>query len=337
MIKKIIFITWTRADYWKIKSLINILIKDKNFEVYIFATWMHMHKKYWKTINEIYKNWYKNIFPFFNNYTENSDMGIVLANTIIWLSSYVHDITPDLIIVHGDRWEALAWAIVWSFNNILVWHIEWWEESWTIDESIRHSVSKLSHIHFVSNDEARKNLIQMWEDYNNIFIIWSPDLDIMDKAINYDINFIKNKYGIFFENYSIAIFHPVTTEYDNFHIYSKNFVDALLESWEKFIVIYPNSDKWSEYIFLEYKRLENSKNMLLFPSIRFEYFLALLYNSNYIIWNSSSWIKEAPYYWIKSIDIWTRQSNRYDKNHTTIIHSWYEKKRYTKFYFKNKK
>ena len=148
----------------------------------------------------------------------------------------------------------------------------------------------------------------------------------MDKAINYDINFIKNKYGIFFENYSIAIFHPVTTEYDNFHIYSKNFVDALLESWEKFIVIYPNSDKWSEYIFLEYKRLENSKNMLLFPSIRFEYFLALLYNSNYIIWNSSSWIKEAPYYWIKSIDIWTRQSNRYDKNHTTIIHSWYEKK-----------
>ncbi len=321
--KKIVFLTWTRADFWKIKSLIEILTIDKDFEVYIFATGMHLNPKYGKTINEIYKCGFKNIFPFFNH-RDGDSMELVLSKTISWFSDYVNDIQPDMVIVHWDRSEALAGAIVWSFNNILVWHIEWWEISGTIDELIRHSVSKMAHLHFVSHQEARENLIQMGEEPSNIFVIGSPDIDIMKKAIKLNIEDIKKYYNISFSEYAIAMFHPVTTEYDTFHEQAKNFVDALLASKDNYIVIYPNNDKGAEFIFEEYKRLENRENILLFPSLRFEYFLKLLSNAKYMIWNSSAGIREAPFYWISSIDIGTRQSNRYEK-WNSIIHSEYDK------------
>ena len=88
-------------------------------------------------------------------------MDLTLSKTIRGFSQYVNEIKPDMIVVHGDRPEALSGAIVGSFNNILVSHIEGGELSGTIDESIRHSVSKLSHLHFVSNQDSKKRLMKM--------------------------------------------------------------------------------------------------------------------------------------------------------------------------------
>ncbi len=111
-------------------------------------------------------------------------MDLTLAKTIEGLSAYVKNINPDLIVVHGDRVETLAGSIVGSLNNILVAHIEGGEVSGTVDELIRHSVSKLSHIHFVSNAEAAKRLEQMGEIKSSIFTIGSPDIDIMFSAVS---------------------------------------------------------------------------------------------------------------------------------------------------------
>ena len=108
--------------------------------------------------------------------------------------------------------EALAGAIVGSFNNIHVGHIEGGEVTGTIDESIRHSVSKLSHYHFVSNEESKNRLVQMGENKDTIFIIGSPDLDIMKKKNLPSIDKTKKLYDIRFDKYSIMIFHPVTTD-----------------------------------------------------------------------------------------------------------------------------
>ena len=128
-------------------------------------------------------------------------------------SHYITEIKPDLIIVHGDRLEAMAGAIVGSFNNILVAHVEGGEVSGTIDESIRHSVSKMAHIHLVANEEAKKRLIQLGEFENSIYVFGSPDLDLMNPAYLPNLEKVKKYYEIEFEEFSIAIFHPVTTEY----------------------------------------------------------------------------------------------------------------------------
>lgn len=320
--KKIVFLTGTRADFGKLKSLISILQDKEAFEPHIFATGMHMIEKYGNTVIEIQKCGFKNIYQFINH-TNESTMDLTLAKTIEGFSSYVYRIKPDLIVVHGDRVEALSGAVVGSLNNILVAHIEGGEISGTIDELIRHSTSKMSHIHYVSNDLAKKRLIQMGELEDSIFVIGSPDVDIMFSNTLPSIQEAKSYYEIEFKEFAIAMFHPVTTEVYDMVVYANNFVDALLNDSQNYVVIYPNNDLGSEAIFKAYERLKGNKRFRIFPSLRFEYFLTLLKNSKYMIGNSSAGIRETPYYGIPAINIGTRQQNR--AHHETIIHTEYGK------------
>lgn len=311
--KKIVFITGTRADFGKLKSLITISQSSDDFEVHIFATGMHLIDKYGKTINEIYKSGFNNIFPFINH-DDIIHMDRNLAKTIDGFSHYISEIKPDLIVVHGDRIEAMAGAIVGSLNNILVAHIEGGEVSGTIDELIRHSISKLSHIHLVSNIEAKNRLIQMGEIDSSVFNIGSPDLDLMNSDKLPTLEHVKSYYNIEFEKYAILMFHPVTTEVDKLKDQVNILTESLLISGKNYIVIYPNNDLGSNLIFDEYNKFKSIDNFLMFPSIRFEYFLVLLKNSEFIIGNSSAGIREAPYYHIPTINIGNRQNNRVKSN-----------------------
>jgi UDP-N-acetylglucosamine 2-epimerase (hydrolysing) len=119
--KKVLFLTGTRADFGKIKPLISILEKQQGFEVFVFVTGMHLKRIC--TYIEIERCNFKNLHTF-ENHTDESTMDLTLAKTIEGLSGYAKEINPDLIVVHGDRVETLAGAIVGSLNNILVAHIE---------------------------------------------------------------------------------------------------------------------------------------------------------------------------------------------------------------------
>lgn len=307
--KKILFLTGTRADFGKIKSLISVLDIHQDFEVFVFVTGMHLQKEYGYTLLEIERCDFKNIHRF-ENHTHESTMDLTLAKTIEGLSGYCKQVQPDLIVVHGDRVETLAGAIVGSLNNILVAHIEGGELSGTVDELIRHSVSKLSHIHFVSNDDAAKRLVQMGEIESSIYTIGSPDIDIMFSDSLPDLETVKRYYEIDFEDYAIVMFHPVTTEANEMQKYIKNFVISLLNDSHNYVIIYPNNDLGSQYIIDEYEVLKKHPRFRVFPSLRFEYFLTLLKNGQFIIGNSSAGIREAPYYGIPIINIGTRQQNR---------------------------
>ena len=307
--KKILFLTGTRADFGKIKSLISTLENNQEFEVFVFVTGMHLQKEYGYTLIEIERCNFKNIHAF-QNHTHETTMDLTLAKTIEGFSSYCKKINPDLIVIHGDRVETLAGAIVGSLNNILVAHIEGGELSGTVDELIRHSVTKLSHIHFVSNDEAAKRLLQMGEIKSSIFTIGSPDIDIMFSDNLPTEETVKEYYQIDFDEYAIVMFHPVTTEDKQMRHYADDFVASLLAVDENFVVIFPNNDLGSKYIIDAYQKIANNKRFRIFPSLRFEYFLVLLKKAKFIIGNSSAGIREAPYYGIPVINIGTRQQNR---------------------------
>lgn len=309
MKKKVVFLTGTRADFGKMKPLIKKIEEAHDFENHVFVTGMHTLSKYGSTYREVEKEGYNNIYKYINQ-TENAKMDIILSNTILGFSNYVNEIRPDMIIVHGDRVEALAGAIVGSMNNILVSHIEGGEVSGTIDELIRHSITKLSHIHFVSHEEAKKRVIQLGEEESNVYVIGSPDIDVMLSSSLPTIEEAKNRYDINFEDYGIFVYHPVTTELDDLKENIKKVISAILESDENYIVIYPNNDEGSDIIFEEYKRLNNNSNFRIFPSIRFEHFLKLLKNSQFIIGNSSAGIRESEIYGIPSVNVGTRQKNR---------------------------
>ena len=324
--KKIAFLTGTRADYGKIKSLLRILEEDPGFEPHIFATGMHLQQKYGFTVMEIEKSGFNHIYTF-DNQTSHGTMDLSLARTIEGFSAYINKLKPDMIVVHGDRVETLAGAIVGALNNVLVAHIEGGEISGTVDELIRHSVSKLSHIHFVSNASAAKRLEQMGELSESIYEIGSPDVDIMFSGRLPNLSEVQRYYEIPFDNYAVAMFHPVTTEFEQMTENAAHFVDALLDDDTNYVVIYPNKDLGSDAIFEAYKRLKGNSRFRIFPSIRFEYFLTLLKKSQFMIGNSSAGIREAPYYHIPTVNIGSRQQNR--SVHDDIIHCSYETKSIT--------
>lgn len=318
--KKVLFLTGTRADYGKIKSLMKQVDIHPKFELHIFVTGMHMLSKYGATWKEIQKDGFLNMYHFINQKSK-SYMDTTLSNTILGLSNYVHEIHPDLIVVHGDRLEALAGAIVGAFNNIKVAHIEGGEVSGTIDESIRHAITKFAHIHFVSNEDARERVIQLGEDPRSIYIIGSPDIDIMLSNDLPTIEKVKQRYDIPFNQYAILMYHPVTTELDVLSKNIKAVVDTAIKSNKQFIVIYPNNDEGSSIILNEYSRISNLPRFKIFPSMRFEYFLTLLKNSEFMIGNSSAGIRETSIYGIPTIDLGNRQQGRYQIDpHSNVMH-----------------
>jgi len=241
----------------------------------------------------------------------------VLANTITGLSRFLHEEHVDLLVVHGDRVEALAGATVGALRNLLVAHIEGGELSGTVDELIRHAVTKLSHVHFVANAAAADRLRQLGEAPQRTYVIGSPDVDVMLSESLPRLDEARQHYDIRFPEYAIVLFHPVTTQLPHLRRHAKALVDALLASGRSYIVIYPNNDPGCSDIFAEYERLTDHPRFRVFPSIRFEYFLVLLRHARFMIGNSSAGVREAPVYGVPSVNIGDRQHNRF--RHPTIL------------------
>jgi UDP-N-acetylglucosamine 2-epimerase (hydrolysing) len=318
MSKRILFVTGTRADFGKLKSLIQRVDELEDTEACIFVTGMHMLSKYGMTALEVDRLGVKSTYKYINQ-NASDRMDIILAKTIAGLSDYVSETRPDLIIVHGDRVEAMAGAVVGSLNNILVGHIEGGEVSGTIDEIIRHAISKMAHAHFVCNEFARRRLIQLGEQESSIFIIGSPDLDMMNSKHLPSLESAKQKYDIAFENYALFMYHPVTTALEELANNIRQALQAAVDSGDNFVVVYPNNDHGTEIILAEIQKLRGHPNFRIFPSIRFEYFLTLLKHCEYVLGNSSAGVREAPYYGVPSINLGTRQLNRAKAD--SIIHS----------------
>ena len=319
MKKRILFITGTRADYGKMKSLIKAVEKDEKFEALIFVSGMHLLEKYGSTYREVLKDDYVNTYIDFTQANQ-GNMSYDLGNVICNLTGYVNHVKPDMMVVHGDRIDALAGAVVGAMNNIRVAHIEGGELSGTIDESTRHAITKFAHLHLVCNDEAKQRLLQLGEESDRIYIIGSPDLDLMLSKDLPTIDEVKQRYDIPYEKYAILMYHPVTTERKQLHIKVKKLVDSIIESKGNFIVIYPNNDHGSDIILDEYRRFECMDNIKIYPSIRFECFLTLMKNAQFMIGNSSAGVRETGYYGIPAIDIGSRQKGRYSKKEKNVQH-----------------
>ncbi len=338
--KKLLFLTGTRADFGKMKPLMQSVDEHPDFFCDVFITGMHTLGKYGFTANEVKKAGFKHTYTYINQYA-GDPMDMILASTISGLSRYINESSPDMLIIHGDRVEALAGAIVGALKNVQVCHIEGGERSGTIDDSIRHAVSKLAHLHCVSNDEAKLRLIQMGEDPSQIHIIGSPDIDAMLSNRLPSLEKVKLHYEIPFEEYGILLYHPVTTDLENMPTHAKKVVDSIITSEKNFVVIFPNNDEGSEFILQEYKRLKALENVRLFPSIKFEAFLTLIKHACCMVGNSSAGIRETPFYGIPSVNIGNRQQARYfsesishvetkEKAITEAIRAAFDKPKYAK-------
>ena len=307
-IKKIIFMTGTRADYGKLIPLIKGLRDSLEYDIHLFVTGMHLLERFGTTALEVLRE-NDNVY-LFNNQSSASQIDRVVANTIVGFSSYVEEMNPDMIVVHGDRAEALAGAIVGSLRGVRVAHIEGGELSGTVDEMLRHAITKLSHLHLVANEKAAVRLERMGESPASIEVVGSPDIDVMLADELPALSVVKKRYSLVFSNFAIAIFHPVVTEPAHQAKHAREFANALLESQRDYVLIDPNNDPGHKEIMKVYDDLLQTDRIARYPSIRFSHFLTLLKSAEFVVGNSSMGVREAPVYGKPSINIGSRQSGR---------------------------
>lgn len=305
--RSILFVTGTRADFGKLEPLA-LIARKAGHKVSFFVTGMHMLPSYGLTKNEVHRVPDASVVEFLNQ-REGDPQDIIFAKTVIGFSDYLKIEKPDLVVVHGDRVEAMATALVCATNYIRCAHIEGGEVSGTIDEIFRHCNTKLAYCHFVSSQTARRRVVAMGETEDSVYVIGSPELDTHSASSGVTMKQVCERYAIPFDDYGIAIFHPVTSEAEKMGQQAADLFGALVDSGRKFVVIRPNNDPGSAAILDVIMTLPKDRFRVL-PSMRFTHFSELMRNAAAIIGNSSTGVREAPFLGIPSLDIGTRQTNR---------------------------
>jgi len=307
MTHRILFLSGTRADFGKLEPLA-VAARDAGHEVTFFVTGMHMMERYGLTKIEVHKLPGVWVHEFLNQ-RPGDGQDIVLAKTIVGFSDYVTETGTDLIVIHGDRIEALAGAIVAATNYIPSVHIEGGEVSGTIDEMFRHCNTKLATHHFVSSEQAGRRVMVLGESKASVYGIGSPELDFHAADSGVTLDEVRGRYDIPFDDYGIVIFHPVTSEQDTMGAQAQAMFDTLAASGRCFVVIAPINDPGCEAIFDVLAGLSKDQFRQI-PSMRFAHFSELMKNAACMIGNSSAGVREAPFLGIPSLDIGTRQTNR---------------------------
>ena len=306
-VRNILFVTGTRADYGKMEPLA-IAAQEEGHNVTFFVTGMHMMAQYGLTKEEVHRENKFNVIEFMNQRPGDAQ-DIILAKTVTGFSDCIQEMRPDLVVIHGDRVEAVACSFVCASNYVRSAHVEGGEVSGTIDEVFRHCTTKLSWAHLVSSSKAQQRILRLGETPQNVHIIGSPELDIHSKPSGVDLTQVLVRYGIKTSDYGICIFHPVTSEQEQTDVDVNALFNTLEMLGRYFVVILPNNDPGSEVINRRLAKLPQERFRVL-PSMRFNFFSELMKNAKVIVGNSSVGVREAPFMGIPSIDIGTRQTNR---------------------------
>jgi GDP/UDP-N,N'-diacetylbacillosamine 2-epimerase (hydrolysing) len=321
---KLLFLLGSRGEWGYIKPLIDIC-KTQKIKYSICATNMVLLPNYGSLIKEVKKNY--NVSDEIYMALEGSNHYVMTKSLGIFLSSFIDVIKrqkPSWIVLAGDRGEQLMGAIAGAYTYTPVAHIQAGERSGNIDGVARHSLSKLSHLHFASNNDAAKRLIKMGEEKYRIFNTGAPQIDDMKKTKFRD-DYIKKNFNIDTKSpFILVVMHPVTEEYGLTENQVKILIDSLNLVKQKKIWILPNIDAGADLI---RKILIENRNSdtLIFKNLSREIYLTLLKRSDLIIGNSSSGILEAPSYSLPAINLGRRQNNRVQAKN--VINSEFKKEK----------
>ena len=309
-------VTSSRAEFGIMRNLLKELKKNKSINLKIIVTGSHLLKKYGFTVNEITNNNFKiyKKIPIYQKNSNANDISKSASLILEKLSKSLSTLKPDLLIILGDRYEILITAFVATLLKIPIAHISGGElTEGSYDNQFRHSVSKMSTLHFVSNQVYKNRLIQMGEYPRKVFNFGSLSLDNLKKDLLLSKKEIEEKFKIKFKKNNFLItFHPETLGNHN----TKNDFKEILKALYKFknynfIFTASNADEeGSEINEMIKKHVHKNKNAFYVKSFGQKYYFSMLNNINGVIGNSSSGITEVPSFKIGTINVGKRQDGR---------------------------
>ena len=265
--KKICFVVASRANYGRVKSVIIRFKKSKKFVIQVVLAASALLERYGDLKKILKKDQIKIdreaylVVEGETPYTMAKSTGVAIME----LSSIFNDLKPDFVFTVGDRYETIATAISASYMNIILVHIQGGEVTGSIDESVRHSITKLSHIHFPATEKAKRNIIKMGEDKRFVFNVGCPSFDLFKNKINIKkINTFLNGVGskIDLKNrYNLVVFHPVTTEYGISYEQTQKLINVINNLNVQTIWLWPNVDAGSDGISKCLRKNRENKNL----------------------------------------------------------------------------
>lgn len=310
--RKITCITGTRADYPRVRSVLREIRSREDLELSLIVTGSHLLSEYGYSAQEIIDDGFEiseKVEMFIGEFDTPLGMTEASARCTAGVAKALDQLKPDLVLITVDRVETLASTTAASLMNFPIAHIQGGEVTGTIDESIRHAVTKLSHIHFPATDDAAQRIIMMGENKDLVFNTGCPYIDEIQQvelitreelACKYDLD-VKKNFVIFTQ-------HSVTTEFKE----SSYQVEQTIEAIKGFsdiqvVCFFSNTDAGGKEII---KKIKDQHNFKVIPNMLSKDFLSLMSHSSLMIGNSSAGIREAPSFKLPVINIGTRQNGR---------------------------
>ncbi|HFU4000253.1 TPA: UDP-N-acetylglucosamine 2-epimerase [Streptococcus suis] len=313
--KKICFVTGSRAEYGIMRRLLSYLQDDPELELDLVVTAMHLEEKYGMTVNDIEADNRRIIkrIPLHLTDTSKKTVAKSLATLTEQLTDLFEAVRYDLVLILGDRYEMLPVANVALLYNIPICHIHGGEKTLgNFDESIRHAITKMSHLHLTSTDEFRNRVIQLGENPNHVFNIGAMGVENVLKQDFLTKESLARELGIdLAEDYYVVLFHPVTLEDNTAEEQTLALLEALKEDGRQCLIIGSNSDTHADKIMeLMHAFVEQYSNSHLFSSLPTRYYHSLVKHSQGLIGNSSSGLIEVPSLQVPTLNIGNRQLGR---------------------------
>jgi UDP-hydrolysing UDP-N-acetyl-D-glucosamine 2-epimerase len=327
--RKIAVVIGSRANYASIKSVMKEIQKyPQDLELLLFVGASSLLDKYGKVIEIITRDGFpvtEKFYMLVEGETPET-MAMSVGVGLLELPNILANHKPDVVITIGDRFETLSTAISTVFMNIHLAHTMGGEVTGTIDESIRHAITKFAHLHFAANEDAKERIIKMGENPEFVFNTGCPRIDEVKRLIEenranpkIDDNFFAQYKGVGPElkleagKFLIVMQHPVTTEYGKNREHMRNILSALQELSLPTILIWPNADAGSDEISKEirtFREKESPSWLHAFTNLPFEVFIPLMDTAGCIVGNSSSPVREGAIIGIPTVNIGTREQGR---------------------------
>jgi len=322
--RKIGVVVGSRANYASIKSVMREIKNHPDLELQLFVGASALLERFGEVVNIIRKDGFEPTATFHmiiegeNPITMAKSAGLGLLEIPTLLANY----KPEVVITVGDRFETISTAIATVYMNVVLAHTMGGEVTGTIDESVRHAVTKLAHIHFASNEDAAKRIIRMGEDPDHVHVVGCPRIDIvkevLDKKEPLPDHFYDRFKGVgpdfsLEQPFLISMFHPVTTEYQHNRRYMEDILWALEQLHMPTILMWPNADAGSELISKAIRTFREKKRpdyLHAFKNLPFEVFIKLMDHCSCMLGNSSSAIRDGAFIGVPAVNIGTRQQGR---------------------------
>lgn len=312
-LRKICYVSGTRADFGLMQSTLQAIAAQPGLDLDLVVTGMHLSQRYGMTVEEIVASGLRVAarIPFVTEASNGSAMAHNLAATLSGCVEAFEQLRPDIVLLLGDRGEMLAGALAAIHLNIPIAHIHGGERSGTVDEPVRHAISKLAHFHFVSSENARTRLVNMGEQPDHVFVTGAPGLDgLLDLAVLGRQELCARVGFNSTARLGLIVYHPVLQEAEKAGDQVAALIRACLSKKLQLIALMPNSDAGNEGVRRVLESYADHPDVRVRTHLPRTEFVSWMAASDLMVGNSSSGIIEAATFGTPVLNVGIRQNLR---------------------------